>query len=84
MNLKGLRDFSAFLARRSKEMGERSAAAKRSVENLKNEWSDSRFQEFEKVFLTVSGDLEEFLKAAEKYRQYLNAKVALGEKYLRR
>jgi uncharacterized protein YukE len=84
VNLRALRDFSAFLARRSKEIKDRSALAKQSVEHLSEFWSDARFVEFEKVFSTISGDLDEFLRDAEKYRQYLNTKVALGERFLRK
>jgi hypothetical protein len=79
-----MREFASFLARRSKEIGERSSMAKRSVQELSVFWSDAKFREFNEIFKAVSDDLDVFLEVTEKYRKYLNEKVMLGEKFLRR
>lgn len=59
-------------------------ATSQAFEHLRQTWKDAKYNQFEKTFLTTCQDLDQFLKMAKIYADFLRQKAAKLDAYLRR
>ena len=77
-----VRNFAALLHETVGHLRNSKYSVSRDFNELHSVWKDSKYSQFEKVFLDTMRHLELFLKSSEMYAQYLNKKAGLAERYL--
>jgi hypothetical protein len=74
--------FSRHLAKTANNVAKRRSKAARLVADSRSVWKDAKYDHFRKRFEQTVKDLDQFVRLAEDYAQFLERKAGLARKYL--
>jgi uncharacterized protein YukE len=77
-----VRRFAATLQEMSAYLHDRKTHVKSSFSNLRDVWRDQKYTQFDRVFSESVTRLDQFLRYAEMYADYLKKKAQKADRYL--
>jgi uncharacterized protein YukE len=77
-----MRRFAAALLETVGHLQNSRSGVKSRFSDLKDTWRDQKYAEFERIFGESMAQLDSFLRAAEMYAHYLQAKARKADRFL--
>lgn len=77
-----LKQFDSALKRICGNLRDEKNSMNQKFLSLKEVWKDKNYHQFEKTFTTTITEIDQFLRYAEMYNDYLRQKARAAERYL--